>query len=487
MILRLVLGDQLNEEHSWFQTIDPHVVYLFQEIKPETNYVVHHIQKVVAIFLGMRELALKLKNQGHQVEYLTISSPLNKQSFIENCSSISKRFPIKAIEYQEPDEFRVDLELKKLAVLNFPIKVINSEHFLTHRFELKEIFEGKKSYLMEHFYRKMRVKWKILIDENDKPVGGKWNFDQENRKKWDKKCQVPPPLTFAHNAKEIIEELEISGIKTMGHITNRISVWPKNRTESMQVFQYFLDWLLPYFGDYQDSMVQNERFLFHSRISFALNVKMLRPFEVIQAVEKKYLDGTVSLNQAEGFIRQILGWREFVRGIYWNEMPQYAATNYFNHQKPLPDFFWTGQTKMNCLSQAIGQSLEYAYAHHIQRLMIIGNYALISEINPDEVDRWFMGIYIDAFEWVELPNTRGMSQYADGGKLATKPYASSANYIQKMGNYCANCSFNPKEKKGEQACPFNQKYWDFIGRNAEEFRKNPRMSMMVKLWEKQLQ
>jgi deoxyribodipyrimidine photolyase-related protein len=234
-------------------------------------------------------------------------------------------------------------------------------------------------------------------------------------------------------------------------------------------------------------MLQNQRFLFHSRISFALNVKMLNPLEVIKSVEKAYLQGKVKINQAEGFIRQVLGWREFVRGIYWAEMPEYKTHNQFNHKNPLPDFFWTGNTDMNCLSQSIGQSLNDAYAHHIQRLMIIGNYALISGIDPDEVDRWYLGVYMDAFEWVELPNTRGMSQFADGGKLATKPYASSANYIQKMSNYCQHCKFNPKEKNGPNACPFNQKYWDFIGRNSESFRKNPRMSMMVKLWEKQNQ
>ncbi len=487
MILRLVLGDQLNEKHSWFHAIDPNVIYLFQEIRSETDYVVHHIQKVVAIFLGMRTLAEKLKKNGHQIHYLRISDPENQHSFFTNVQKILDRYSITHIEYQEPDEYRVDEHLSSLNILGLVIQKVSTEHFLTERFELKKIFEVKKTYLMENFYRKMRVKWNVLVDEDRQPLEGKWNFDHENRKKWDSKNQVPPPFEFGHDASALVEELELANVKTMGFIRNNVSVWPKSREEAQQVLHYFIAWLLPVFGDYQDTMAQNQPFLFHSRISFALNVKMLHPLEVVKSVEKTYLDGKVSINQAEGFIRQILGWREFVRGIYWAEMPNYAKLNHFNHKNSLPDFFWTGKTDLNCLSQSIGQSLEFAYAHHIQRLMIIGNYALISGIDPDELDRWYLGIYIDAFEWVEMPNTRGMSQFADGGKLATKPYASSANYIQKMGNYCQHCKFNPKEKEGPNACPFNQKYWDFIGRNADAFRKNPRMSMMVKLWEKQNQ
>ena len=484
MILRLVLGDQLNEKHTWFQKVDSNVLYLFQEVRSETDYVVHHIQKVVAIFLGMRHFAEQLRENGHRVEYLKITDSNQSTSFVSNIEKIIKEHSISQIEYQEPDEYRVDENLKTLKSFGLVVKMVSSEHFLTNRADLKEMFVGKKTYLMESFYRKMRVKWSVLVDANDQPLEGKWNFDHENRKKWDSKRAVPPPFEFAHDARSLVEELKSAKVKTMGRIDPSRSVWPINRTEALQVFHYFLEWLLPLFGDFQDSMVQNERFLFHSRISFALNVKMLHPLEVIQAVERAYQEGVVKINQAEGFIRQILGWREFVRGMYWAEMPQYAQLNHFNHKNPLPDFFWTGETDLNCLSQSIGQSLDHAYAHHIQRLMIIGNYALISGIDPDEVDRWYLGVYIDAFEWVELPNTRGMSQFADGGKLATKPYASSANYIQKMGNYCQHCKYNPKERKGPMACPFNQKYWDFIGRNAAEFRKNPRMSMMVKLWEK---
>ena len=487
MILRLVLGDQLNKKHSWFRQVDPNVIYLFQEVKSETDYVVHHIQKVVGIFLGMRHFARELKQDGHSVIYLKISNPTNQHHFLGNVANLLKSHSIHKIEYQEPDEFRVDEDLKKLTSLGVDVEMVNSEHFLTDRFELKSMFLGKKTYLMESFYRKMRVKWKILVDSMEHPLEGKWNFDHENRRKLDKSVVIPPPFEFNHQAESLVEELKASQIKTIGKIDAARFVWPINRAEALQVFQYFLEWLLPVFGDFQDSMLQNQRFLFHSRISFALNVKMLNPLEVIQSVEKAYLQGKVKINQAEGFIRQVLGWREFVRGIYWAEMPQYKNHNHFNHKKPLPDFFWTGKTDMNCLSQSIGQSLNDAYAHHIQRLMIIGNYALISGIDPDEVDRWYLGVYMDAFEWVELPNTRGMSQFADGGKLATKPYASSANYIQKMSNYCQHCQFNPKEKNGPNACPFNQKYWDFIGRNSESFRKNPRMSMMVKLWEKQNQ
>jgi len=487
MILRIILGDQLNPQHSWFKKQDPEVLYFFQEVRSETDYVVHHIQKVVGIFLGMRHFSNHLQTQGHKVKYLKINDKDNLQSFVGNIKQLTKEFEIKKIEYQEPDEYRVDQDLKELHHLGIPAEMVSSEHFLTQRMEVMELFKGKKTYLMENFYRKMRIKWNILINQAEQPLEGKWNFDQENRKKWDSQIPIPPPLEFKHDPKSVVADLEQAKVKTMGRMDPHSSVWPVNREEALQVFHFFLDCLLPFFGDFQDTMVQNERFLFHSRISFALNVKMLHPLEVIKSVEKAYLDGKVKINQAEGFIRQILGWREFVRGIYWAEMPQYSKLNHFSHNNPLPDFFWTGQTDMNCLAQSIGQSLDHAYAHHIQRLMIIGNYALIAGIDPDEVDRWYLGVYMDAFEWVELPNTRGMSQFADGGKLATKPYASSANYIHKMSNYCQHCKFNPKEKKGPNACPFNQKYWDFIGRNSDSFRKNPRMSMMVKLWEKQNQ
>ena len=248
----------------------------------------------------------------------------------------------------------------------------------------------------------------------------------------------------------------------------------------------FIDFRLPWFGTFQDALTDADDFMFHSKLSFALNTKMLHPLEVIRAVEKAYFEDSekISLNQAEGFIRQILGWREYMRGIYWLKMPEYANLNFFNHERKLPDWFWTGETKMNCMSKAIGQSLRHAYAHHIQRLMVTGNFALLAGIHPDEVDSWYLGIYIDAIEWVEITNTRGMSQFADGGIVGTKPYVSSANYFDKMGNYCQSCYYDKKEKTGEKACPFNSLYWHFYERHRDKLEKNPRIGMMYRTWDK---
>ena len=484
--LRLILGDQLNTKHSWLSEVNDDVVYVMMEIKPESEYVTHHIQKIVGIFQAMRCFAHLLAEEGHAIRYFKINDKDNQQSFFKNLKSVIDEYPIEILQYQEPDEYRLDELFKsEFKRLNVELHSCSTEHFLTTRLELKEMFKEKKQYLMESFYRKMRLKHQILMD-GEMPFGGKWNFDHENRKKIPSDHLVPAPISFSHDISKIYSEIQESGIKSIGRINPQEFIWPKDREECLEMLNYFLRNLLIHFGKYQDAMSVGNWSLYHSRISFALNLKLLNPLEVIQKVEKYFMQhmDIITIAQAEGFIRQILGWREYMRGIYWAHMPEYASKNYFKNSRHLPGWFWTGKTRMNCLHNSISQSLEYAYAHHIQRLMVTGNFSLLAGIDPDEVDMWYLGIYIDAFDWVEITNTRGMSQYADGGIVGTKPYVSSASYINKMGDYCKHCFYNHKEKFGENACPFNTLYWNFIDQHRDKLSKNPRMSMMYRLWDK---
>ena len=338
---------------------------------------------------------------------------------------------------------------------------------------------------MESFYRMIRRKYDILMD-GDQPLTGRWNYDAENRKKLPKTYEIPTPLSFEHDVEEFVALLNDAGVNTIGAIDSNNFIWPVNREEGIQLLDFFLENCLADFGRYQDAMTREYWSIFHSRISFALNTKMLHPLEVVRKSLDYWNDHKESIDiaQIEGFIRQIIGWREYMRGIYWAKMPEYAGLNYFEHQGPLPKWFWTGETKMACLSHAISQSLEFAYAHHIQRLMLTGNFALLAGIHPDEVDEWYLGIYIDAIEWVEITNTRGMSQYADGGIVGTKPYVSSANYIDKMGSYCKDCYYDKKIKTGPRACPFNSLYWHFYDRHRSLLSKNPRIGMAYRTWDR---
>ncbi|MCU0428925.1 MAG: cryptochrome/photolyase family protein [Cytophagaceae bacterium] len=482
--LRLLLGDQQNPHHSWFREVDPSVVYVMMEIRSETDYVPHHVQKVIAFFASMRHFASELKSMGHTLIYLKISDPENQQSFDKNLIALFASGSFGKFEYQEPDEWRVDVLLREvIKAQGWNATMYDAEHFFTSRSELAELFKGKKQYLMETFYRTMRRKHHILM-EGKEPVGGKWNYDVENRKGFNKKVDIPFPKNFQHSLERIHRELIAAEVTTIGEVDPASFIWPVSRKDGLEVLRYFCDYLLPDFGTYQDAMSKQHWSLFHSRLSFSLNVKHLHPREVIEAAVKAWEKNPdrIGIAQLEGFVRQILGWREYMRGVYWANMPGYASLNYFQHTKPLPSWFWNGHTKMNCLRHAISQSLEYAYAHHIQRLMVTGNFCLLAGIEPSEVDQWYLGIYIDAIEWVEITNTRGMSQYADGGIVGTKPYVSSAAYIDKMSDYCAGCHYDKKKKVGDGACPFNSLYWHFYNRNEHLLGKNPRIGMMYKVW-----
>ncbi len=484
--LKLILGDQLNSNHSWFQTIDDSVTFVLMEIRTETDYASHHIQKIIGFFSAMKEFAKDLKSKNHNVIYIHLNDENNLQSFNKNLEFLISENSFTHFEYQFPDEYRVD-ELLKTFCKNITItnSVVDSEHFFTSRNELGDFFEGKKTFLLESFYRAMRKKHNVLM-EGDKPITGQWNYDGENRKKLPKNHKPTLPLVFNNNVTALISEIEKTNIKTIGNIDAENFVWPINREQSLALLDFFVSECLPLFGSYQDAMMPNEWSLYHSRISFSMNIKMLSPQEVINKCIEEWQKrpSEIEYNQLEGFVRQIIGWREYMRGIYWLKMPEYASMNYFNNQEKLPDWFWTGNTKMSCLKDAINQSLNYSYAHHIQRLMITGNFALLAGIHPDEIDAWYLGIYIDAIEWVEITNTRGMSQFADGGIVGTKPYVSSASYIDKMSHYCGNCYYKKAIKTGEKACPFNSLYWNFYDKNDDKLAKNPRIGMMYNVWRK---
>lgn len=479
--LRLILGDQLNYQHSWFQTVDHDVHYVLMEVRQETDYVMHHVQKVVAFFGAMRAFATAKAQAGHTVHYLTLDHPDNTHSIPQNLLNLIKTHHITRFEYQLPDEYRLDEQLRAFAEsLDIAWAATDTEHFLTSRDELAALFAGKKTYLMERFYREMRKKYHILMETETEPLTGKWNYDAQNRQKYDAAVPIPTPKTYRQDVQEFIDLLATQEVNTFGRIEADDFVWPFTREEALDNLQYFLENGLAHFGTYQDAMTKAYWSLFHARISFSLNNKTLSPLEVVQqsiAYWEAHAD-QIDIAQIEGFVRQIIGWREYMRGVYWAHMPGYADLNFFEHDRELPKWFWTGETKMNCLKHAINDSLDHAYAHHIQRLMVTGNFALLAGIHPDQVDQWYLGIYIDAIEWVEITNTRGMSQYADGGIVGTKPYVSSANYIAKMSDYCKGCHYSKTKKTGDKACPFNSLYWHFYERNRSKLEKNPRIGFV---------
>jgi deoxyribodipyrimidine photolyase-related protein len=487
MEVRLILGDQLNAEHSWFEKLDNNVCYVMFEMRQETNYVKHHIQKVVAFFGAMRNFARAREKEGHRVLYYSLDDHQNEHELDKNLNKVISLLGANRFAYQLPDEFRLDQQLQEFCKdLKISTEAVDTDHFLTTRDEMGQFFKGKKKWVMEFFYRYMRKKFDILM-VHDQPEGGSWNYDKFNRNKWSGSPGIPVPyLPKTENIEQIQNMIENLGIETLGSISKDDFLFPMTREESVKQLDYFCENLLADFGTFQDAMHQEETNLFHARISFALNVKILHPLEVINHAIEAYRKQPeiISLSQVEGFVRQVLGWREYIRGLYWKEMPSYKNLNALENTNPLPDFYWTGETKMNCLSTTIKNSLEHAYAHHIQRLMITGNFTLLAQTHPDAVDEWYLGIYADAVEWVQLPNTRGMSQYADGGMVATKPYVSSGSYVNKMSNYCSSCSYNQKKRLGDDACPFNSLYWNFLDDKKDFFKSNNRMGMMLNLLRK---
>jgi deoxyribodipyrimidine photolyase-related protein len=493
--IRLILGDQLNASHHWYQQKDDSVLYVIAELKQEATYTKHHIQKLCAFFSAMQQFAQALQQTGHEVLHLTLDDTAEFLDLPTLIQYLCKTHKIDSFEYQRPDEYRLLEQIRAIKLHDadaslIPITEHDTEHFLVEFENLGQYFAKDKHHKMEFFYRKMRQRFNVLMEE-EKPLGGKWNYDSANRKKLKPQdiAQVPQPLMFRRDVSAIVERIDQHKIKHFGETTQHL-LWPTNRKESLQLLTFFCEQCLTNFGRFQDAMTANSPHqwsLYHSRLSFALNSKMLHPLQVINEAVRYFerSEGSISLAQIEGFVRQILGWREYIRGVYWANMPDYKNMNYFDNQQTLPAYFWTGDTKMNCMKQSIKQSLDYAYAHHIQRLMVTGNFCLLTGIHPDEVDEWYLGIYIDALEWVEMPNTRGMSQFADGGLVATKPYSAGGNYINKMSDYCKTCHYQIKEKTTDQACPFNSLYWGFMVRQRPLFEKNPRIGMVYRQWDKQ--
>lgn len=484
--LRLILGDQLNIKHSWFKETHDNVLYCMFEMRQETDYVKHHIQKVIGFFAAMRQFSDDLKGDGHKLDYYKINSKENTQNLTENLQKIITEKSITKFEYILPDEYRLDKQINDFCnTLDIETSSITAEHFYTNRKDLAQFYQGKKQWVMEKFYRDMREKHDILMNAGQ-PEGGKWNYDKSNRNKWREDDEIPNYKYFNNDVEDIVKDIEEAEIQTIGKFKTKTFPYPIDRKQALKQLKYFCEELLVHFGDYQDAMHTNEEYLFHSRISFAMNLKIISPKDVVNTVINYYRkhEDEIDISQVEGFVRQIIGWREYMRGMYWAFMPDYKKLNKLNNDNKLADFFWTGDTKMNCLKHAITNSLDNGYAHHIQRLMITGNYALLTQTNPDQVDDWYLGIYVDAIEWVQLTNTRGMSQFADGGKIATKPYVSSGSYINKMSNYCSKCHYKKTKKLGDDACPFNSLYWNFLNEKREELGNNFRMGMMYSLLDK---
>ncbi len=483
--LVLVLGDQLSTSLASLGAADrSQDLVLMCEVAEEATYVRHHKKKLILLFSAMRHFAIELEALGWRVAYTRLDDAGNAGSFSGEVTRAVGRHKPERIIVTEPGEWRVLEAIRGWsAKFDVPVDILPDTRFISSNGDFAAWADGRKQLRMEYFYRDIRRKTGLLMD-GDEPSGGQWNFDHDNRKPAKADLFMPHP---AHFQQDRITREVVALVKERfaDHFGDADPFWfAVTRADAEAAFDHFLATGLAKFGDYQDAMVLGERFLYHSLVSMYLNCGLLDPLAVCRKVDAAYRAGHVPLNAAEGYIRQIIGWREYVRGIYWLKMPDYAASNVLGHTRALPDFYWTGDTQMTCLREAITQTKEEAYAHHIQRLMVTGTFGLLAGVSPQALHEWYLAVYADAYEWVELPNTIGMSQFADGGLLASKPYAASGAYINRMSNYCANCAYDVKARTGAKACPFNALYWDFIARHAPLIKSNPRMAQMVRTYDK---
>ena len=475
--LRLVLGDQLSDNLSSLADLAEGDLVLMAEVAGEAAYVPHHKQKLVLVFAAMRRFAQRLERRGVAVRYVRLEDPANTGSLVGEALRLLAGGDFERLVVTEAGEWRLARAFEDLALqAPVPVEVRPDDRFICSRAQFEAWAEGRSDLRMEFFYRSMRRATGLLMD-GDKPAGGRWNFDHENRKRLPKGVRPPDRLVLPP-APEVREVLAMVDARFPGHFGSLDAFgWATSHEEAQALLDHFIAEILPGFGDWQDAMKGGAPFLWHARLSAAINIGLLDPLEVCRRAEAAYRTGQVPIASAEGFIRQILGWREFVRGVYWLAGPDYLKRNALAADRRLPDFYWSGDTGMACVRDVVSMTARHAYAHHIQRLMVTGNLALLLGVHPDEVNLWYMSVYVDAFEWVEAPNTHGMALFADGGLVASKPYAASGAYINRMSDYCAGCAYDVQRKRGEGACPFNRLYWAFLIRNRERLKDNPRLAM----------
>jgi deoxyribodipyrimidine photolyase-related protein len=477
--LVLILGDQLTPAVAALRAADKaRDVVVMAEVRGEGASVPHHPQKIALILAAMRKFAVELREQGWQVAYSRLDDPENAQTISGELLRRADEFGAVEVLATKPGEWRL---VQALEDLPLPVSILEDDRFLCSGAEFAAWAEGRKQLRMEWFYRDMRRKTGLLMD-GDKPAAGQWNLDHDNRKAAKPDLLRPKPQDFVPDpvVEEVLDLVE-GRFSHFGRL--RPFRWATDRAGALAALADFVAFRLRRFGEEQDAMLEGEAFLSHSLLSPYINLGLLQPLEVCRAVEEAWKAGRVPLAAAEGFIRQIIGWREYVRGIWELEGPAYLDRNALGHTRPLPSAYWGGETGMACVRAAVGQTRDLAYAHHIQRLMVTGNFALLAGVDPAKVHEWYLSVYIDAFEWVEAPNTLGMSQFADGGLLGSKPYVSSGAYIDRMSDHCGTCHYRVKEKTGERACPFNLLYWHFLDRHRERFRANPRMAQMYRVWD----
>lgn len=478
MRLVLVLGDQLSPHLSALRKCDKaQDIVVMAEVMGEATYVPHHPKKIAFTFSAMRKFAERLRADGWQVAYTRLGDPENTGSITGELIRRAAEYNAAGVVYTEPGDWRL---IEALAEMPLTTHCLPDTRFIASHQEFEAWAAGRKQLRMEYFYREMRRKNGLLMD-GDQPEGGKWNYDHENRKPAPDEVDFARPLRFEAD-EEVLDLVEARFGHNFG--TLRPFWFATDTQQAQEQLTHWIEAGLPKSGDFQDAMLNDNRFLYHSLISFYLNAGLLDPLEVCQQVEAAYRAGFAPLNAVEGFIRQIIGWREYMRGIYFREGPDYVTRNALGHHRKLPALYWGGETRMNCMAKAVAQTKDEAYAHHIQRLMVTGNFALLAGIDPAEVHEWYLAVYADAYEWVEAPNVIGMIQFADDGIIASKPYISSGNYIHKMSDYCGSCAYRVQDKTGENACPFNLLYWHFLDRHRERFAGNPRMRTMYRMWDR---
>ena len=484
-----VLGDQLTRNLASIRgrTKDDTVI-LMMEVWDEATYVKHHKQKIALIFSAMRHFAAEMRGAGWKVDYIELDDADNSGSFTGEVARAIERHEPRAINVVEAGEWRVRQAIEEWPdKFDCDVEILSDDRFLCSIAEFNDWAEDRDHLTMEHFYRQMRRKTGLLMtgkEGSEKPVGGEWNYDKQNRKP--PKENMNPPVRPLFEPDEITKEVIALVEDRFGdHFGSLDSFgWPVTRDQAEKAADAFFEQRLKKFGPYQDAMVAGQDDLYHSMLSTSINLGLLDPVDLCRRAEKAYHDDEAPLNSVEGFIRQLIGWREYIRGFYWLHMPHLEKANALNAQRALPEFYWTGETEMRCLADCIRSTRDNAHAHHIQRPMVLGNFALLAGIEPHAVQDWYLVVYADAYQWVELPNVSAMILYADGGKLATKPYAASGNYINKMSDYCGDCTYSPHKKTGEGACPFNALYWHFMNRHRDRLESNHRIGRIYANWDR---